>query len=194
MLRGQTRFSDCRGEPVCSPLLSSMSFAASIIILLCFHSTAWADKPLIADSETSVTDIIQALQKQKMRDYRDFGGIAEDDPPKIAALIHFEIDSATILEESKPLLNKFGQALQSDKLAHSTLMIAGHTDNTGTNIYNLALSYRRAESVKNYLKEQYGLTEQRLIIRAYGEGEPIDSNDTAQGRTINHRVEFIRID
>ncbi len=165
------------------------------LILLCFHSTAWADKPLIADSETSVTDIIQALQKeQKMRDYRDLGGIAEDEPPKIAALIHFKVDSATILEESKPLLNKFGQALQSDKLAHSTLMIAGHTDNTGTNIYNLALSYRRAESVKNYLKEQYGLTEQRLIIRAYGEEEPIESNETTQGRAINRRVEFIRID
>ncbi|MDM8562703.1 OmpA family protein, partial [Candidatus Marithioploca araucensis] len=116
-------------------------------ILLCFHSTAWAEKPVFADSETSVTDIIQALQKkQKMRDYRDLGGIAEDEPPKIAALIHFKFDSATILEESKSLLNKFGQALKSDKLAHSILMIAGHTDNTGTNIYNLALSYRRAES------------------------------------------------
>ncbi|RKZ39161.1 MAG: hypothetical protein DRQ49_12290 [Gammaproteobacteria bacterium] len=165
-----------------------------IIISLCFYQFAWADKPIMADSETSITDIIQALQKQKMRGYRDIDGIVEDEPPKIAALIHFEIDSAIILEESKPLLNKFGQALRSDELAHSILMIAGHTDNTGVQIHNLALSYRRAESVKNYLMESYGLTELRLIMRAYGEEQPIDSNETVPGRAINRRVEFIRID
>ncbi|MCK5877229.1 MAG: OmpA family protein, partial [Candidatus Marithrix sp.] len=135
------------------------------------------------------------LQKQpKMRGYRDLGGIAEDEPPKVAALIHFKINSAVILEESKPILNKFGQALQSDELAHSVLMIAGHTDNTGSDIYNLSLSYKRAEAVKNYLLQQYKLTEQRLVIKAYGEDQPIDTNATAQGRTLNRRVEFIRID
>ncbi|MDM8566818.1 OmpA family protein [Candidatus Halobeggiatoa sp. HSG11] len=165
------------------------------IILLSFYTIVQADKPYIIDSKTSTANIIQSLQKQpKMRDYRDSGGIAEDEPPKVAALIHFKIDSAVILKDSKPLLNKFGLALQSDELAHSVLMIAGHTDSTGSNIHNLSLSYRRAEAVKNYLMQHHELTEQRLIIRAYGEDQPIDSNKTKQGRKLNRRVEFIRID
>ncbi|MFK5971543.1 MAG: OmpA family protein [Candidatus Marithrix sp.] len=166
-----------------------------IIILLFFYTTTWANKPLFIDGKTEIKYIIQNLTKQpKMRGYRDLGGIAEDDPPKVAALINFKFDSAIILEESKPLLNKFGQALQSDELAHSVLMIAGHTDSTGSNIYNLSLSYKRAEAVKNYLLQQYELTEQRLVIKAYGEDQPIDTNATEEGRTLNRRVEFIRID
>ncbi len=165
------------------------------IILFSIYTTAWADKPFIVDSKTNVMDIIQNLTKQpKMRGYRDLGGIAEDEPPKVAALIHFKFDSATILPESKSILDKFGKALQSDELANSVLMIAGHTDNTGSNIYNLSLSYQRAEAVKNYLLTQHELTEQRLVIRAYGEDQPIETNDTEQGRTLNRRVEFIRID
>ncbi len=165
------------------------------IILLGFCTIVLADKPLIIDENTEIKYIIQNLQNQpKMRDYRDLGGIAEDEPPKLAALINFKINSAVILEKSKPLLNKFDQALQSDELAHSVLIIAGHTDSTGSNIYNLSLSYKRAEAVKNYLLQQYKLTEQRLVIKAYGEDQPIDTNATVQGRTLNRRVEFIRID
>jgi len=174
-------------------LLDNMPKLLFSIILLSFYTTTWASKPFMVDSKTGIADLIQNLQP-KMRDYRDIEGIKKDEPPKVAALINFKFDSAVILEKSKPILDKFGQALQSDELAHSVLMIAGHTDSVGSDIYNLSLSYQRAEAVKNYLLKNYKLTEQRLVIRAYGEEQPIDSNETEQGRTLNRRVEFIRID
>ncbi|MCK5719048.1 MAG: OmpA family protein [Thiomargarita sp.] len=165
------------------------------IFLLTFQYFTWAEKPIIANSEIEITDIIQALQKPpRTRGYRNPGSIEDDEPPKIVALIHFEFDSAAILEKSKPLLNKFGQVLQSKQRANSILMITGHTDSVGNDIYNLALSYKRSESVRKYLDEKYGLTEQRLVIRAHGEEQPIDTNETESGRTLNRRVESIRID
>ena len=104
----------------------------------------------------------------------------------------FDYNSANIKEESKPLLHKYGKVLQSE-LADAVLIIAGHTDSIGSDVYNLALSRRRAEAVKAFLITEYQLSEQRFIIKPYGESKPIASNDTDEGRAQNRRVEFIRI-
>jgi outer membrane protein OmpA-like peptidoglycan-associated protein len=128
---------------------------------------------------------------------RGLAGIAEDEEalaeaPKTGALVLFDYNSATIKEESKPLLRTYGKVLQGD-LADAVLVIAGHTDSKGSDQYNLALSQRRAEAVKQFLVSEYHIADIRLITKPYGEGKPIASNENPEGRAKNRRVEFIRI-
>jgi outer membrane protein OmpA-like peptidoglycan-associated protein len=56
------------------------------------------------------------------------------------------------------------------------------------------LSKRRAESVRNFLLAEFQIEETRLIVSPYGEGQPLETNKTAEGRAKNRRVEFIRVE
>ena len=69
------------------------------------------------------------------------------------------------------------------------MSVGGHTDSVGTDAYNQTLSERRAASVKDYLVGQ-GVDGSRLSTAGYGESNPIASNDTADGRALNRRVEL----
>jgi outer membrane protein OmpA-like peptidoglycan-associated protein len=68
------------------------------------------------------------------------------------------------------------------------LTIIGHTDNVGTEEYNLALSNRRAERVKHYLVNKFNFDSQRLLVQGAGSSQPIADNDTLEGRQQNRRV------
>ena len=67
--------------------------------------------------------------------------------------------------------------------------VAGHTDSTGAAEYNQGLSERRAQTVATYLAGK-GLMEQRIITIGVGETRPVATNDTAEGRQLNRRVEL----
>ncbi len=69
------------------------------------------------------------------------------------------------------------------------LKLEGHTDNVGTEKDNLILSKRRAEAVQKYLSDK-GVEKSRIKVEFYGETQPIESNDTAEGRQKNRRVEM----
>jgi OmpA-OmpF porin, OOP family len=71
------------------------------------------------------------------------------------------------------------------------ITIEGHTDNIGTNEYNQKLSEKRAKSVRQYLIDKFGINGSRLTAVGYGEEKPIASNDTAEGRQTNRRVEAV---
>jgi len=71
--------------------------------------------------------------------------------------------------------------------------VEGHTDAIGTDQYNEGLSQRRADSVKGYLVGG-GVAEPRIETHGYGESQPIASNDTDEGRSLNRRVELVPID
>jgi outer membrane protein OmpA-like peptidoglycan-associated protein len=107
-----------------------------------------------------------------------------------AMLIHFKFDSAEILPESHPLLEMCAGVLRD--YAEVKIVVAGHTDSIGTEEYNFDLSARRANAVKDFLVVFHDVDAGRLILKAYGETQPIASNDTKQGRAENRRVEFIR--
>jgi len=66
--------------------------------------------------------------------------------------------------------------------------LTGHTDSIGTADYNLTLSMQRAESAKQYLVTEHGLPVDTIQTAWKGESEPMDTNDTKQGRAINRRV------
>ena len=71
--------------------------------------------------------------------------------------------------------------------------VGGHTDSTGSDEHNLKLSTARAGSVQDYLVGK-GIRALQIVARGYGESRPIASNDAAEGRSENRRVELTKID
>lgn len=84
----------------------------------------------------------------------------------------------------------FKKALEVGKADRWVIEIAGHTDNVGTPELNMKLSKDRAESVRLYLLQTYGLPPHVLIAQGYGDSQPIAPNDTPEGREKNRRVVF----
>ena len=72
------------------------------------------------------------------------------------------------------------------------LSVNGHTDNVGGATYNIGLSNRRAAAVKQALVDHYNITADRLSTAGFGMGQPIETNDTPEGRARNRRVELIK--
>lgn len=112
----------------------------------------------------------------------------KDDTLKISLSneVSFDFDSARIKPGFYPTLNDLGGVLQ--KYDRTIVHIVGHTDSTGSEAYNQALSERRAEAVARYL-EGRGVDASRLRAEGRGESEPRDTNATAAGRQLNRRVE-----
>jgi len=113
--------------------------------------------------------------------------------PKVAALINFDINSSEISSTSHALLDEFGKAFNGE-LVGINVLISGHTDNTGSEEYNKVLSIRRAKAVSKYLQERHSIPSTRLVVQGYGESQPISTNDTDDGRHLNRRVEFVRLE
>ncbi len=70
------------------------------------------------------------------------------------------------------------------------IVVAGHTDSTGDEQVNQALSLKRAESVRNWMRDTGDVPESCFAVQGYGESRPVASNDTAHGRALNRRVEI----
>jgi OOP family OmpA-OmpF porin len=73
----------------------------------------------------------------------------------------------------------------------TTAVIEGHTDNVGSAEYNQKLSQARANSVRQYLIDNFGIKASRLSAIGYGLTKPIASNDTEEGRQKNRRVQVV---
>lgn len=101
--------------------------------------------------------------------------------------VFFDFDNADLKSESKPELNRLVETLTT----RSTMIIEvdGHTDSTGSEDYNLILSERRAKAVANYLIQQ-GVDTDRVIVKYFGESQPVTTNSTQESRRKNRRVEF----
>ncbi len=106
---------------------------------------------------------------------------------KIASKIFFETNSDKLKVASLAQLDELTSILK--KYEASNLLIEGHADSQGDDAYNLELSQKRTESVKNYLMEQ-GILESRLTGKGFGESVPIADNGTSTGRAKNRRVEL----
>ena len=99
--------------------------------------------------------------------------------------VTFEFDSAQLTAPAREYLNTIADTLiQRGRFA---IEVQGHTDSVGADAYNLGLSQRRAESVRDYLVER-GVPASRLKATGFGETQPIESNETEEGRALNRRV------
>lgn len=101
--------------------------------------------------------------------------------------ITFATDQSYISSGFHSTLDAIAQVM--NKYEKTYLSVEGHTDSTGKDSYNMTLSQQRAQSVKDYLVN-HQIMSARISTRSYGETRPVASNDTANGRALNRRVEI----
>jgi outer membrane protein OmpA-like peptidoglycan-associated protein len=104
--------------------------------------------------------------------------------------IHFEYGQATLKSESMNIIQQVAEMLKEHP--EVALKIEGHTDSDGSDSYNLELSQKRAQAVKEALIKQ-GVDGQKLTAEGFGESKPVSTNDTDEGRASNRRVEFVLV-
>jgi outer membrane protein OmpA-like peptidoglycan-associated protein len=132
-------------------------------------------------------------QKQEMEQATAGTGVAvtqtEDNRLKleIPSDISFDTGRADIKPNFRPILDKFAASLVQNPA--TTVTIIGHTDSTGTDAVNNPLSINRAASTRDYITAR-GVAVSRISIDGRGSREPIASNDTAESRAKNRRVEI----
>ncbi|CDG83178.1 OmpA family protein [Janthinobacterium agaricidamnosum] len=102
-------------------------------------------------------------------------------------IIEFESGKATLTPSGRAILDEMSVAMQ--KLKDRKVEVIGHTDNQGLRISNQNLSQARAEAVKFYLGSK-GINGDLLTASGQGPDRPIASNDSAEGRARNRRIEF----
>jgi outer membrane protein OmpA-like peptidoglycan-associated protein len=104
--------------------------------------------------------------------------------------ISFAVGSAALEPRLRPVLDAFAQGLEVDR--ETMVRVVGHTDSTGSDAINDPLSLRRAETVRNYLEDR-GIRGDRVEVAGRGSREPVASNESAEDRARNRRVEiFLR--
>jgi outer membrane protein OmpA-like peptidoglycan-associated protein len=101
--------------------------------------------------------------------------------------VTFDVDSSTLKPQFRSTLDQIARSLQT--YPDSLIDVYGHTDSTGSDQYNQALSERRARTVADYLTMR-GVSGARVRSQGYGETMPVATNDTDAGRALNRRVEI----
>lgn len=108
-------------------------------------------------------------------------------PTTLTLHINFGHDSSRVGAEYDDEIAKAAQCIRD--YPGNTVFIDGHTDSSGAADYNQSLSEQRAAAVKQRLMERFGIPEQRMIPRGFGESRPVANNDIPEGRALNRRVE-----
>lgn len=101
--------------------------------------------------------------------------------------ILFQFDQANLSPQAVLITNEVVGLM--NQYATDTVLVEGHTCDTGSAEYNLALGLRRAQAVADYLVEQ-GIDRSRVGVKSYGETQPAVPNDTEQNRALNRRAVF----
>ncbi len=145
-------------------------------------------------TEEDSRDVEQALKDEERKLAEELKQVApppksQQEPLNIKQKILFDYNDYEVRPEATESLREVAAAIH--RFPQASVVIEGHTDNSGDNDSNKLLSEERAEAVKRWLVEHAGIEESRLKITAWGDAKPLASNDTAEGRKINRRVEII---
>jgi outer membrane protein OmpA-like peptidoglycan-associated protein len=114
------------------------------------------------------------------------------DKPKIDLEINFDYNSADISTKSLPSVQALGRALTNNDLKGSTFVVAGHTDAAGGDAYNQDLSERRADAIKRYLVDKYGINGTDLVTVGYGKSKLKDPSQPMA--EVNRRVQVVNME
>jgi outer membrane protein OmpA-like peptidoglycan-associated protein len=140
---------------------------------------------------------VEELEKAMIPETSQYRGIPQPGKPpapekvSIAPNVFFAFNSAQILSKHYEDLDMIGEVLTRNP--DHRFQVEGHTDNMGSDLYNQALSEKRAVSVKQYLVEHFSIAPERLITVGFGESQPRQTNETSEGRGVNRRVEFVTL-
>jgi outer membrane protein OmpA-like peptidoglycan-associated protein len=139
--------------------------------------------------------VIDSLRNRKTRSLssseREEIATVAADKPNIDLEITFDYNSADISGTSLPSVQALGKALTDPHLKGSTFMVAGHTDAAGGEAYNQELSERRADTIKRYLVDNFGIAGNDLITVGYGKDKL--KNPNAPMDPANRRVQVVNL-
>jgi outer membrane protein OmpA-like peptidoglycan-associated protein len=140
------------------------------------------------DIDYNVVIVIVKSMKQEVEfTFRE--GIDKDGKVAVYDIL-FDIGKSDIKPESAESLKQITSYLNDNPAVK--IIIAGHTDNTGTLEGNMTLSKARAESIKNYLVANGKIAASRLVSVGVGQACPVSTNDSEEGRKLNRRVEIVK--
>jgi outer membrane protein OmpA-like peptidoglycan-associated protein len=148
--------------------------------------------PAVAAAEGRFVQTIRgrATRSLSVTEREEIATIAKD-KPNIDLEITFDYNSADISAKSLPSVQSLGKALTNADLKGSTFIVAGHTDAAGGEAYNQDLSERRADSIKRYLTDKFGIAGTDLVTVGYGKSKLKDpSNPMAE---VNRRVQVVNM-
>jgi outer membrane protein OmpA-like peptidoglycan-associated protein len=150
-----------------------------------------ADVARRAEEERFVDTLRNRRTRSITTDEREHIASIAQAKPSIDLEINFDFDSAIIVSKAQPQVAALGQALTSVDLKGRTFILAGHTDAKGSDSYNQDLSERRAEAVKRFLTEKYGIELKTLVAVGYGKTKLKNSTDPFAGE--NRRVQVVNV-
>jgi outer membrane protein OmpA-like peptidoglycan-associated protein len=149
--------------------------------------------PVATAAETKFVSKIRGRSTRSLSvtEREEIATIAKD-KPNIDLEITFDYDSADISQKSLPAVQALGRALTDPELKGSTFVVAGHTDAAGTDGYNQDLSERRADSIKHYLMDKYGIAAADLVTVGYGKAKLKDPSQPMA--EVNRRVQVVNME
>lgn len=115
--------------------------------------------------------------------------IVLEEVARIDLNVQFDYDQAVVKPEYLAEIREVADFLNEHE--DTVAVLEGHTDSTGSDEYNMGLSQRRVDAVRQILIEQFNIAPGKVTARGYGESRPTATNDTAQGRAQNRRVESV---
>lgn len=148
---------------------------------------------VILTGKSNVTDHsgiqVVGIQTGLERVLKDLNATETEEEIKIQlpSEVLFDFDKSQLRTEAESTLSKVLQVIH--EYPECTILIEGHTDSKGSDVYNQTLSEKRAQSVKAWFLSS-GINESKISTKGYGESKPVASNDTDEGRQKNRRVEI----
>jgi outer membrane protein OmpA-like peptidoglycan-associated protein len=149
--------------------------------------------PAATAAETKFVSTIRGRTTRSLSitEREEIATIAKD-KPNIDLEITFDYNSADISQKSLPAVQALGRALTNPDLKGSTFVVAGHTDAAGGDSYNQDLSERRADSIKRYLMDKYGIGAADLVTVGYGKSKLKDPSQPLA--EVNRRVQVVNME
>jgi outer membrane protein OmpA-like peptidoglycan-associated protein len=149
--------------------------------------------PAVAAAESKLVQKVRgrATRSLSVSEREEIAAVVKD-KPNIDLEINFDYNSADISAKSLPSVQALGRALSNPDLKGSTFVVAGHTDAAGAEGYNQDLSERRADSIKRYLVDKYGINGSDLVTVGYGKSKLKDPNQPMA--EANRRVQVVNME
>lgn len=143
------------------------------------------DQQFINSLRTKRTRSLSAGERQKV-------ATLTKEKPSIDLTINFDYNSANISGQAQSTVSELGKALADPQLKGSVFLVAGHTDAKGGEEYNQKLSERRAEAIKRFLSEKYGIQAENLVTVGYGKTQLKNADNPNADE--NRRVQVVNME